>query len=98
MGLIVNDNVALTNGVTKTLLYLSFGNNRLSCMKYPGNSNYQVDCVVSVWYNKATRDAGGPEIDRFNLSMSMTPVQLDSSIYANLYTELATRYTSTTAA
>jgi hypothetical protein len=95
MGIIVGDTINFQNGLSVTDAYLSFGNSDLRVEK--NGDNYSVRGVAKCWKDKACRDANLPILDLYSVTITLTKAQLDTTnLYDALYTELKTRYTTTT--
>ena len=64
---------------------------------YKNNSgNFELRSGASIWTNQTYRNNGAPCVDRINIKLTLTTSQLDSNLYGLLYTELKTKYSSTT--
>ena len=94
MGITVTDTLSLNNGLTAANCYVSFGAHTLAITKTSSDS-YNVACAANIWVNQTARDAGTQPIQGLSISIVVTKLDLDSNIYADLYTELKKNYVTT---
>ena len=94
MGLTINDNLALDIGLNKLACYISFGAHSLTITKL-GADSYQVSCPATVWADQVSRLTGVPPIQGLSIDIVVNKLDLDSNLYAQLYTQLKKSYVST---
>ena len=107
MGIIIGDTITLNNGLTVTNTYCSFGNSKISLRKNINNTydssgnivsniNYTLYCNYCIWINKTYRLNNNVILESYNINKDITSSDLNTNLYSILYTEIKSKYTSTT--
>jgi hypothetical protein len=97
MGIIIEDTITLSNGLSASNVYCSFYGSEISLEKDRNNSsNYSLRGSACIWFNQLYRNESKPILDRVNVNVTITKSQLDTNVYTHLYTALKLKYTTTT--
>ena len=97
MGIIIGDTINLSNGLTVANAYGSFGNNEIRLSKNENdNTQYILESHYNIWVNKDNRTNNKSIIDAGNIRKTLTVSELSSNLYSILYTEIKSKFTSTT--
>ena len=97
MGILIEDTITFSNGLTSANCYCSFYNNTITIEKNEGvDSNYNIRGSATIWVNKTFREENKPILDRVNVSVSINASQLDTNVYTHLYDSLKEQYSTVT--
>ena len=94
MGITIADTLTLSNGLTVSNSYACFGRDSISIEKMDTNK-YDLRGHACIWTNQTYRNNEAPPLLGVNINLTITASQLDSNIYSLLYTQLKTKYSST---
>ena len=98
MGVIINETITLSNGLTVTNPYASVGGNDIRVDKKvelnPTKTKYHVGCIFTMWVTPELRVSGSRDIGGIQVKVvSETPAT--GNIYELLYNKLKTMKTCT---
>ena len=106
MGIIIGDTIVLSNGLSVSNTYGSFGDSPLTIEKsstitlddnnvevvtYDG---YKVFCKGSMWVDQACRINQKPKINGMNVEIKILESQLNNNLFALLYSEWNRSFTN----
>lgn len=105
MGIIIGDTINLTNGLSASNTYGSFGDSILTVEKIEETTldenqnenttySYRISCKGSIWTSIEYRNQKKPKIHLESIDISVETSQLNSNLYGILYTNWKNKYTS----
>lgn len=92
MGVIINDELTLSTGLTVTGAYSAIFETRVNKVS---SDSYDVSCVFRIWKDLDSRNANIDYILTIPVTINLTKSQL-STIFPLLFTQFKTLYESTT--